>query len=252
MSLLTDHIYKIDALYDKGVKVTDNLFQMPILKSVSFTPTRIVGSNYLKIKSDKEKYNFGIHFFLDDNLLERFWSAPARYTNLLKKYECMFTPDYSLYTDMPLPMQIWNTYRNRFLGAYYQSEGITVIPTVSWSTKESYDFCFSGLPKGSTLAISTIGSRTNKETIALWKDGVSELIKRTKPTSLLIYGPKIDFNFGDIKVKFFENEIIKHLEKVTKINREKKREERKAKEAAKKEDRDKKNNEIEHEKKEVA
>ena len=108
------------------------------------------------------------------------------------------------------------------------------------------------MPKGSTLAISTIGSRTNKETIALWKDGVSELIKRTKPTSLLIYGPKIDFNFGDIKVKFFENEIIKHLEKVTKINREKKREERKAKEAAKKEDRDKKNNEIEHEKKEVA
>jgi hypothetical protein len=63
MSLLTDHIYKIDALYDKWVKVTDDLLQMPILKSVNFTPTRIVGSNYLKIKSDKEKYNFGIHFF---------------------------------------------------------------------------------------------------------------------------------------------------------------------------------------------
>ena len=116
--------------------------------------------------------------------------------------------------------------------------------TVSWSTKNLMIFAFLGCLKVQRWAISTTGSRTNKETISLWKDSVSELIKRTKPTSLLIYGPKNDFNFGGIKVKFFENEIIKHLEKVTKINREKKREERKAKEATKKEDRDKKTMEL--------
>lgn len=66
---------------------------------------------------------------------------------MLKKYECVFTPDYSLYADMPIPMLIWNTYRSRFLGAYYQAEGVKIIPTVSWSLENSFDFCFAGLPK---------------------------------------------------------------------------------------------------------
>ncbi|MBW4687093.1 MAG: DUF4417 domain-containing protein [Komarekiella atlantica HA4396-MV6] len=31
-----------------------------------------------------------------------------------------------------------------------------VIPSVNWSTEESYYFCFEGLPIGGTLAITTM------------------------------------------------------------------------------------------------
>lgn len=35
------------------------------------------------------------------------------------------------------------------------SKGIRVIPTVAWSDRGSFDFCFKGIPKGSIVAVST-------------------------------------------------------------------------------------------------
>ena len=88
MSLRTDHIYKIDALYEQRIKTTDDFYKMPV----------IVGFNHIK---DQGESNFGMHFFLDDNQFERIWNRPARYVNMLKRYECMLTVDFSLYTGMP-------------------------------------------------------------------------------------------------------------------------------------------------------
>lgn len=34
-------------------------------------------------------------------------------------------------------------------------QGLRVVPTVNWGTKESFDFCFSGIEKGSIVAVST-------------------------------------------------------------------------------------------------
>ena len=44
-----------------------------------------------------------------------------KYLNILSKYGGVITPDYSLYRDMPLSMQIWNIFRSRALGSYLQS-----------------------------------------------------------------------------------------------------------------------------------
>ncbi len=35
--------------------------------------------------------------------------------------------------------------------------GVTVIPTVSWSTPDSYPFAFAGIATGSVVAVSTVG-----------------------------------------------------------------------------------------------
>jgi len=32
---------------------------------------------------------------------------------MLAKYDCVLTPDFSTYTDMPTPMKLWNIYRSR-------------------------------------------------------------------------------------------------------------------------------------------
>lgn len=66
-----------------------------------------------------------------------------------------------VYREAPLPyemhplMQLYNTFRNRWCGAYFASEGMRVIPTVSWGDERSFAFCFEGIPKGSTVAVST-------------------------------------------------------------------------------------------------
>ncbi|MGQ7329867.1 DUF4417 domain-containing protein, partial [Streptococcus suis] len=81
----------------------------------------------------------------------------------LTEFDCVLTPDFSLYQDMPIAMQIWNVYRSRLIGQMMQNYGCTVIPTVSWSRHESFVFCFDGLPRNATLAVSTIGVKKSSE-----------------------------------------------------------------------------------------
>ena len=35
------------------------------------------------------------------------------------------------------------------------SKGIRVIPSVSWGNENTFEFCFEGIEKGSTVAVST-------------------------------------------------------------------------------------------------
>lgn len=107
---------------------------------------------------------------------------------------------------MPMPMKIWNIYRSRAIGAYYQSQGIKVIPTISWAEPETYKFCFMGVPQGSIVSISTVGVKKNKSALKIWKDGMDEMIKRIQPSVVLDYGGKLDYEYPeDVEVHYFDN-----------------------------------------------
>lgn len=192
---------------------TNNFWQMPIIENNGYIPTDLIGFNYAK--SSKE-HNTGIHFYLDDYQFERLWNKPEDYIELLQQYDCILSPDFSLYMDMPMPMKIWNVYRSRQLGKFYQDNGIKVIPTISWAEKETFEFAFEGVPKGSIVSISTIGVKDDKNALEIWKNGVDELIKRIEPSTILIYGGKVDYDYGDIKIIYFDNKVTKRLSKEAK------------------------------------
>lgn len=187
--------------------LTNDFWQMPYIKKTDFIPTDLIGFNYAKTSARKD---VGIHFYVDDYQFERVWNKPQDYTSILFDYDCILTPDFSLYLDMPMPMKIWNTYRSRFIGAYYQNEGITVIPTISWAEPETFEFCFRGIEKHGTVSISTIGVKQDTDALKIWKDGVTEMIKQLEPTTILIYGGKLDFDYGDIKTVYYDNHITKN------------------------------------------
>lgn len=189
---------------------SNNFWQMPIIKNDNYIPKELIGFNYAKTSKEK---NVGIHFYLDDYQFERVWNKPADYIDILKQYDCILSPDFSLYMDMPIPMKIWNIYRSRQIGQYYQQQGIKVIPTLSWAEKETFDFCFEGIPEGSIVSISTIGVKQNKEALKIWRAGVDELIKRIKPSTILIYGGKLDYDYGDIKVVYYDNKVTEKFKK---------------------------------------
>jgi hypothetical protein len=131
-----------------------------------------------------------VHFFLDDYRFETVWSRPLKALEHLRKYRTLLTPDFSLYADWPLAMQQWNVYRNRWCGRYWQELGFQVIPTVSWSTPESFDFCFAGIPQGSVVAVSAVGVDLNDPLRChQFNEGVAELRRRVRPAMLLNYGP---------------------------------------------------------------
>lgn len=189
---------------------TEGKYNMPTLEPTDHIPSKLQGFNYVLNKPD---YEAGVHFFLDDYQFERIWQRPDFYIEKLTDFDCVLTPDFSLYIDMPVAMQVWNIYRSRLIGQIMQDYGITVIPTVSWAYKSSFDFCFDGLPKNATLAVSTIGVKQDKEQFQIWVDGMDEMIKRLTPKRIVVYGGKVEYDYKDIEVVYFENATTERMKK---------------------------------------
>ena len=148
---------------------TEGEYNTPILEPYHYEPTEFVGFNYAR--SAKNKKEKGLHFFVDDYQFERLWREPLAYVNLIGEFHSIMTPDFSLYTDYPKAIQIYNHYRKHWLGALWQSMGYKVIPTIAWSDKDSFKWCFDGTPKGATVAVSSVGTQRSKETKTLFLDG---------------------------------------------------------------------------------
>lgn len=186
---------------------------VPELKWQDSNPKRLVGFNYaLSMKRERKKGSY-CHFFLDDYQFERTWRHPEQYLKTLSEFDGVLTPDFSLYADMPMPMQRWNIYRARALGYYWQRNGMTVIPTLGWSTPDSYDFCFDGIPMRSTVAVSTVGVINSKDSMNLWRYGMDEALYRLDPSRVLVYGKMPDFDFGDVPVSNFVSGIEERIVK---------------------------------------
>ncbi len=191
----TDDYYNLDICnaYDCSGE-----FGMPKIQGTNFIPDSLIGFNECKSATE---FDCGVHFFIDDYQFVRLWNKPQDYIELLKKFDCVLSPDFSCYMDMPLPMVIWNEYRRRALMSYWQNEGIRVIPTISWNTPKSYDYCFTGIPKNTTFAVSTVGVMKEERSQTLFKMGLDEAIKRIEPSCVLIYGSDIDYDFQNVKHK---------------------------------------------------
>ena len=169
----------------------------PTLDGEDAKPRELIGFNYAKSAGADAKRGNGCHFFIDDYQFERVWANPGKYLDALKPFGCVLTPDFSLYMDMPAPMQAWNRYRSQALGRYWQDNGLTVVPTLSWAQPESYAFCFEGVPRHSTVATSTVGVKGDAHALAVWMDGMREAMRRVEPSRVLLHGGDVGFDFGD-------------------------------------------------------
>ena len=163
--------------------------------------------NYaLTAKNRDEK---GVHFYIDDYQFQRVWNNPEKYISLLQEFGAVCSPDFSLYTDMPKALQIYNHYRKHWLAAYWQMHGIRVIPTLCWSTPDSFEWCFSGTPTNSIVSISSVGTQNNKETAKAFTEGCREALKRLEPFRILWYGKcSEEFDWNVYKIKPHYESIV--------------------------------------------
>lgn len=136
----------------------------------------------------KEPQEKGVHFFLDDYQFERVWNNIDKYTEVLQKFKAVMSPDFSMFTVNPKALQIYQHFRKHFVGAYWQVNGLTVIPTINWADKKSFEWCFDGEPTNSVVAISTVGSMNSKANKEGFYKGYDEMKKRLKPKKILCYG----------------------------------------------------------------
>ncbi|MBO4681398.1 MAG: DUF4417 domain-containing protein, partial [Clostridiales bacterium] len=81
------------------------LFEFPVIKQTKSIPNRLI--SFSKAISSKD-YDQWVHFYEDDYLFEKLWNNPQKYLDILKRFNGVILPDFSLYRDMPFVMQLWN------------------------------------------------------------------------------------------------------------------------------------------------
>lgn len=166
-------------------------YGMPMIQPERDWPDWILAYDDWRTKSKKgtlpeESGASGIHFFTEDYRFEAIWNNPERTLAQLTA-DFLLTPDFSLYIDHPRAIQIWNTYRNRWVGAYWQRAGKRVIPTVGWSDASSYNFCFDGLPRHAVLAVATTTLKRDREALKFFIEGYTEMVRRLDPVMIVCY-----------------------------------------------------------------
>lgn len=166
----------------------------PITMDVS--GIEVIGFNYaIRCRNPEDKV---CHFYLDDYQFERVWTNPDRYIPILKRFKAVMAPDFSMYSDFPKAVQIFNHYRKMWCAAYWQEHGISVIPTICWSTPDSFEWCFDGIPKRSLVCISTVGGFGNHEdNKGAWLEGYEKCLEVLDPSEILLFGkqyPEVKFD----------------------------------------------------------
>ena len=161
-------------------------YDIPEIFPETWVPCNFVGIR--EASAVRDHTGKGVHFFVDDYRFESVWHNWKRYGEMLSKFDAVMSPDFSMYTDWPKAVQIYNHYRKHFIGRYLQELGVRVYPSICWSDESSYEWCFDGEPVNSCVAISSVGTQMNSKTQRLFIKGYDAMMERLKPETIIFYG----------------------------------------------------------------
>ena len=197
----------------------DGRIELPCIRTSDEIPNQLIPFSRAMEKATVD-FNQWVMFYEHDVKFERLWHNPKQYLQKLKKFKGIISPDFSLYRNMPLVMQEWNTYRSRALAHWLQENEIEVIPNVRFNDARTYEFCFDGIEKDKTVAVGTHGCIKRTEDKKLFKSGLEEMVKCLSPKTIIVYGAAPDDIFKKyaecgIDIIPFESEFSKSRKRVT-------------------------------------
>lgn len=201
----------------KKLKLVRNEFKgvgkygMPLIKRQNIDLDKIELLAFTKTKhNDEENQNKTIHFFTYDWNFQSVYEKPEESLEKLDQYYALLTPEFSTYKDMPLARQIDSVFKNRWCGAFWQKQGMIVIPTISWGSIPCLEFCFDGIERGSVVAVSTYTREDNKDDFML---GYNKMLEIIEPSAIICYGTPFSEMKGKIKAidPFNKEELIKKM-----------------------------------------
>ena len=186
-------------------------FEIPAIKISKLIPNKLISFSRALRATD---YNQWVHFFEYDYLFERLWKNPSKYLELLKRFNGVILPDFSLYRDMPLAMQIWNIYRSRAIGHWLNINGVEVIANIRFGDERTVETACSGVQSHGVIAIGTLGVMKRLEDRFVFLKGLEKVVQLLSPTDIVIYGtaPMTYFKKyldAGIKLHVFESETSK-------------------------------------------
>lgn len=184
-------------LFMRNTFASSGKWGIPIVKKQELPTNDImmVACSDTRANDNEKNKKKGVHFFVDDYRFNGIYNNPERTLERYSQYAFLLTPDFSTYADMDLWRQIESVAKNRWVGAYWQSKGRTVIPTISWSDARSFEFCFDGVEQCSTVAVGMIGCKHSR--IGFMR-GYNELLERLSPEKIIVFGAPFPEMKGNI------------------------------------------------------
>lgn len=182
-----------DTVNAKRVYPSDNALGIPdLLPEPDLHAPAWMAPYRTRVRSEQAPEDGAVHFFRDDYRFETVWNRPVQTLESVRGWGMALGPDFSVFTDWPLTIQLWNIHRARWVSRWWQEHGIRVVPTLTWSDERSFDFAFLGVPAGGMVAVSTMGIRKPDEKRAFLA-GYREMLTRLSPSLVLCYGPLTPF-----------------------------------------------------------
>ena len=180
---------RMDACNLRHIFPSSNEFGIPDLPLTATVPSSLAAWHIPRQREHAAATGGAVHCFLDDYRFETAWSSPERAARRVLTVGVGLTPDFSLWRDTPSAIGIWQTYRSRWVGAFWHALGVDVIPTVSWSDAASLEYSTAGIAHGSVIALSSVGvSTADAVSVDLFRSGVEQVLDRIEPSVVLAYG----------------------------------------------------------------
>lgn len=194
---MTSNKMRTNPLFMRNSFPTSGKWEIPIIlkQEISTNDIKLLSSSNAKFNDSAINKEKGVHFFVDDYRFTGIYNNPDRSLRKYSQYKFLLTPDFSTYAEMNLWRQIESVAHSRWVGAYWQSKGLTVIPTIGWSTPRSFEFCFDGIEKRSIVAVGTLGCKKNKRN---FMQGYNEMLERLEPSKIIVFDKPFNEMKGNI------------------------------------------------------
>ena len=196
---MTGKTMRDNPLFMRNSFATTGKWGIPLVKKQELTTENImlVACSDTRANDNEANKKKGVHFFVDDYRFSGIYDNPERTLERYSQYAFLLTPDFSTYSDMDLWRQLESVAKNRWVGAYWQSKGRIVIPTVSWSTPRSFEFCFVGVEQHATVAVSTLGCKKVKID---FMRGYEVMLEKLRPEAIICFGDPFSEMQGNLLV----------------------------------------------------
>lgn len=205
---MTSERMRDNPLFMRNEFATVGRWDVPLIhkQSLDTSDIKLVACSDTRANDRPENTKKGVHFFVDDYRFNGIYDHPERTISRYSQYAFLLSPDYSTYSDMSMWRQLENVAKNRWVGAYWQSKGLTVIPTVSWGLTQSFDFCFDGIEKNATVAVGMIGCKRSKLN---FMRGYNTMLEKIEPSKIICFGtPFTEMDGNIVAVNYSESRKV--------------------------------------------
>ncbi len=137
-----------------------------------------------------------VSFYTYDAKFEGIWSNPTKFTSrmLNLKIPAVTTVDFTTYNNGYLAENIWQLFRSRWLGRYWQEVGLQVIPSVMTfdvNQKEKFDLSLTGIPKYANCISAQIQAKLDGDNqqgqLNMYRVSIQKVLHKIEPKQLLLY-----------------------------------------------------------------